>query len=243
MYVRVRSTTDTGVGKFCKIEFCTSIIKIPRSLEANGLRSNSLRKATRRTDFVTMVRVRMLGLEVKFQAKQREPFFYQSHFSFKRTPGITSKQENSSQQDGLEAVSSPLSSYSRNWPTRSIGGDDRSIPTLRSSFNAPGSSASLPRHYHVSRLDSSLSGRRSLSPTREGDGSRLPRIQEDPTPNAHSRRFLVKEEMSSPDVPAASRLLVGGAWKPNEGDGGVGFRCEPMLKLDAYIDLIRCPPL
>ncbi|KAF9652188.1 hypothetical protein BDM02DRAFT_202136 [Thelephora ganbajun] len=149
-----------------------------------------------------------------------------SHFSFKRTPGVTSKQERTSQQSGLETGSSPLSSYSQNWPSRGVGGDgDRSIPQPNSRFslNTSGSSSSLPRHFDTSRLSSTLSGRRSLSPTREADGSRLPRIPEDPNLHASTRRFLVKEEMSSPDTAAPSRPLFGGAGKQSD-EGGIGFR-------------------
>lgn len=70
-----------------------------------------------------------------------------------------------------------------------------------------------------------------MSPKREGDGSRLPRILEDPNPNGGARRHFVKEEMPSPDVAVPSR--------PSDGEGGHGFRCESAPNFDAYIDLIR----
>ncbi|KAF9780133.1 hypothetical protein BJ322DRAFT_313840 [Thelephora terrestris] len=154
------------------------------------------------------------------------PYLTMAHFSFKRTPGVTPKQERSSQQGGIEAGSSPLSSYSRNWPSRSIGGDDRSIPqpSPRYSLNTSGSLSTLPRHFDASRLSSSLSVRRSLSPTREGDGSRLPRIPEDPNSGLMTRRSVVKEELSSPDILAAQRSSHSGSGKPNDGEGGIGFR-------------------
>ena len=165
----------------------------------------------------------------------------QSHFSFKRTPGVTPKQERLSQQGVPETSSSPLSSYPRNWPSRSIGEDaDRSISqqSPRFSLNTSGSSSSLPRRFDTSRLGSALSVRRSLSPTREGDGSRLPRIPEDPSLNPSARRFVVKEEMPSPDIAAASRFSHGGPGKPSDREGGTGFRCESVPRLDAYIGLI-----
>jgi hypothetical protein len=93
----------------------------------------------------------------------------------------------------------------------------------------------------MSRLSTSLSTRKSLSPTREGDGSRLPRIQEDPATNPNYRRSHAKEEMSSP--PPAPRHLIGGPGKPSDGDGGVGFRCESMPTFDACIDVTPHPLL
>lgn len=166
----------------------------------------------------------------------------QAHFSLRRTPGATFKQERSSQQGSLETDFSPLSPYSRNVQPRGIGGDDRTISqsSPRYSFNALGSS-SLPRNLDPSRLNSSLSMRRSSSPTREGGGSRLPPILEHANPNHSTRRFLAKEEMSSPDIPAVSALSFGVTGKPIEGEGGTGFRCEFVQELDAYMDLIRSP--
>ena len=51
----------------------------------------------------------------------------------------------------------------------------------------------------------------------------------------------MKEEMSSPDIPAASRPSFGSPGKPGDGEGGIGFRCELAPKFDAYINLIRSP--
>ena len=57
--------------------------------------------------------------------------------------------------------------------------------------------------------------------------------------NSSTRRFVVKEEMSSPDIQAASALSFGVPGKLGEGEDGIGFRCEPMPELDAYMALIR----
>jgi hypothetical protein len=81
-----------------------------------------------------------------------------------------------------------------------------------------------------------------LSPTREGGGSRLPPIPEYANPNPSTRRLLVKEEMSSPDIPAVSTLSFGVPGKPSGGEGVTGFRCESVLGLDAYMGLIWSPP-
>lgn len=110
-------------------------------------------------------------------------------------------------------------------------------PSTRLSLNTPGPSASIPRHFDTSRLNSTLSNRRSLSPTREGDGSKLLRIPEDPNPSAGARRFVMKEEMSSPDISAPSRPLHGGPGKLGDGEGGSGFRCELVPNIDAYTGL------
>jgi hypothetical protein len=50
---------------------------------------------------------------------------------------------------------------------------------------------------------------------------------EDPNQNASKRRFLVKEEVSSPDIAVPSRPSFGGMGKPSDGEGGPAFRCEP----------------
>lgn len=82
-----------------------------------------------------------------------------------------------------------------------------------------------------------------MSPTREGDGSRLPRIPEDPNSRTTTRRSLVKEEMSFLDIPVAPRPSLGGPGKPSDGEEGNGFRRELVPELGAYIRLIRSYPL
>jgi len=53
---------------------------------------------------------------------------------------------------------------------------------------------------------------------------------------------MVKDEMSSPDITAPSRLSLGGTGKQSDGEGGHGFRCKFAPNLDAYIDLNCSPP-
>ena len=61
---------------------------------------------------------------------------------------------------------------------------------------------------------------------------------EDPNLSGSTRRRFVKDEMSSPDITAPSRLSLGGPGKQSNGEGCHEFRCELAPNLDAYIDLI-----